>query len=61
MMYARYSALIVREEGKWRLAARLHEVDPEFKRRLIAIEDKRFWQHPGVDPLALGRYQKLNV
>jgi penicillin-binding protein 1C len=42
-------------EGKWRLAARLHEVDPEFKRRLIAIEDKRFWLHPGVDPLALGR------
>ncbi|TPW02174.1 MAG: penicillin-binding protein 1C, partial [Alphaproteobacteria bacterium] len=42
-------------EGKWRLAARLDEVDPEFKRRLIAVEDKRFWFHPGVDPLALSR------
>jgi penicillin-binding protein 1C len=42
-------------EGKWRLAARLDEVDPEFKRRLIAVEDKRFWFHPGVDPLALAR------
>ncbi|MDX2234475.1 MAG: penicillin-binding protein 1C [Hyphomonadaceae bacterium] len=42
-------------DGKWRLAARLDEIDPEFVRRLIAVEDKRFWVHPGVDPLALGR------
>jgi penicillin-binding protein 1C len=42
-------------DGKWRLAARLHEIDPEFKRRLIAVEDRRFWFHPGVDPLALAR------
>jgi penicillin-binding protein 1C len=42
-------------DGKWRLAARLDEIDPEFKRRVIAVEDQRFWFHPGVDPLALGR------
>ncbi len=42
-------------DGKWRLAARLKEVDPEFIRRLVAVEDKRFWFHPGVDPLALSR------
>lgn len=42
-------------DGKWRLAARLDEIDPEFVRRLIAVEDKRFFFHPGVDPLALGR------
>ncbi|MBU6371978.1 MAG: penicillin-binding protein 1C [Alphaproteobacteria bacterium] len=41
--------------GKWRLAARLDEVDPEFLRRVVAIEDARFWSHPGVDPLALAR------
>lgn len=42
-------------QGTWRLEARLGEVDPEFQRRLIAIEDARFWFHPGVDPIALTR------
>ena len=42
-------------DGRWRLAARLDEIDPEFQRRLIAIEDARFWFHPGVDPIALMR------
>ncbi|MGH6949336.1 MAG: transglycosylase domain-containing protein, partial [Vitreimonas sp.] len=41
--------------GTWRLEARLDEIDPEFQRRLIAIEDARFWWHPGVDPIALTR------
>jgi penicillin-binding protein 1C len=42
-------------DGKWRLAAQLDDVDPEFLRRLVAIEDARFWWHPGVDPIALMR------
>jgi len=42
-------------QGTWRLEARLDEIDPEFQRRLIAIEDERFWWHPGVDPIALIR------
>jgi len=42
-------------QGTWRLEARLDEIDPEFQRRLIAIEDGRFWWHPGVDPIALTR------
>src|SRR5262245_3952358 len=42
-------------QGTWRLEARLNEIDPEFQRRLIAIEDARFWWHPGVDPIALAR------
>lgn len=41
--------------GKWRLEARLDDIDPEFLRRLVAIEDARFWVHPGVDPIALAR------
>jgi penicillin-binding protein 1C len=41
--------------GTWRLEARLDEIDPEFQRRLVAIEDERFWFHPGVDPIALTR------
>jgi penicillin-binding protein 1C len=42
-------------QGTWRLEAQLNEIDPEFQRRLIAIEDARFWFHPGVDPIALAR------
>lgn len=41
--------------GAWRLEARLDEIDPEFQRRLIAVEDARFWVHPGVDPIAIMR------
>jgi penicillin-binding protein 1C len=43
------------KDGRWRLQARLNEIDPEFLRRLVRIEDKNFWVHPGVDPLALVR------
>jgi penicillin-binding protein 1C len=43
------------EEGRWRFSADLDEIDPAFVGELIAIEDKRFWSHWGVDPLAIVR------
>lgn len=42
-------------EGRWRFKAALDEIDPVFVNRLIAIEDKRFRSHWGVDPLAVMR------
>ena len=42
-------------DGYWRLGVSLDQVDPEFVKMLVAYEDKRFWQHSGVDPLALLR------
>ncbi len=42
-------------EGRWRFAADLDEIDPAFIERLVLIEDKRFWRHAGVDPLAMAR------
>jgi penicillin-binding protein 1C len=39
----------------WRLPAQLERIDHEFIRLLLACEDRRFWSHQGVDPLALGR------
>ncbi|MEM9470539.1 MAG: penicillin-binding protein 1C [Pseudomonadota bacterium] len=42
-------------DGRWRLPVHLDEVDPEFVRMLVAYEDRRFWQHRGVDPLAMIR------
>ena len=40
------------EQGRWRLQADLDHVDPVFVRRLVALEDVRFYLHPGVDPVA---------
>jgi penicillin-binding protein 1C len=42
-------------EGRWRLPARIADVDPRFFAILLAYEDKRFRAHRGVDPLALFR------
>ncbi|MDA4845644.1 penicillin-binding protein 1C [Hoeflea poritis] len=42
-------------EGRWRLRPDLDALDPEFTALLVAYEDKRFWSHHGVDPLAMGR------
>lgn len=41
--------------GTWRFAARPEGVDPLYLRMLTAYEDKRFFAHPGVDPLAVAR------
>ncbi len=42
-------------DGLWRLPVTLAEVDPLFIRMLLACEDRRFYDHAGVDVLALGR------
>ncbi|MCA0406180.1 MAG: penicillin-binding protein 1C [Proteobacteria bacterium] len=41
--------------GRWRLPITAEEVDPRYLAMLIAYEDRRFWQHSGVDPVALVR------
>lgn len=43
------------EDGRWRIRADLDRTDLSFIDRLIAVEDARFWRHPGVDPLAVIR------
>jgi penicillin-binding protein 1C len=42
-------------DGRWRLPAKVEDVDPRFVELLLAYEDKRFHQHIGIDPLALLR------
>ncbi|MBX3552370.1 MAG: penicillin-binding protein 1C [Pseudolabrys sp.] len=42
-------------DGRWRLPATVADVDPRYLDLLIAYEDRRFRDHHGVDPLALGR------
>ncbi|MGA0603684.1 penicillin-binding protein 1C [Caulobacter sp. KR2-114] len=43
------------ERGRWRIRADLDRTDPTFLARVVRIEDARFYQHPGVDPLAVLR------
>lgn len=61
-----YSPLVVDREGRllrpfttqgglWRLPASPRDVDRRFLDMLVAYEDRRFYDHPGVDVLALTR------
>jgi penicillin-binding protein 1C len=43
------------DDGRWRLPMTANDVDPTYLNVLLAFEDKRFREHHGVDPLALGR------
>src|SRR5262245_51335090 len=43
-------------DGRWRLPVDARTaVDPTYLKLLLAYEDRRFWSHSGVDPLALAR------
>lgn len=42
-------------DGYWRLTTSPDQVDRQFVDMLVAYEDKRFWDHSGIDLLALGR------
>jgi penicillin-binding protein 1C len=48
-------------DDKWRLPVALDDVDPAFVAALVALEDKRFWRHDGVDPLAIARAAVTDV
>jgi penicillin-binding protein 1C len=43
--------------GYWRL----EELPPRVVAATLALEDRRFWSHPGVDPLAVARAAWQNV
>ena len=42
-------------DGTWRLATPRDAIDPRYIAMLIRYEDKRFFRHHGVDPVALAR------
>lgn len=47
-------------DGQWRFPA-VDTVPEKYATCLVAFEDKRFWWHPGVDPIGLGRALWLNL
>jgi penicillin-binding protein 1C len=47
-------------DGQWRFPE-IDSVPSRFAEALIAFEDKRFYYHPGVDPLSMGRALIQNI
>lgn len=47
-------------DGQWRFPL-IKDVPLKFEKAILAFEDKRFYSHPGVDLLALGRAFRQNI
>ena len=50
----------IADDGQWRFGV-ADTVPPKFVAAITCFEDRRFFHHPGVDPLALVRALWLNV
>lgn len=50
----------IAEDHQWRFVV-MDEVPERFEQALLTFEDKRFYSHFGVDPLALSRAIKQNI
>ncbi len=46
---------LVADDGQWRIPVPLHRMSPYLQQATVAAEDKRFREHTGVDPVAVGR------
>ncbi len=46
-------------DGQWRFPEG-SRVNEKFEKAIVAFEDKRFWSHPGFDPLAMARALRQN-
>ena len=48
-------------KGVWRYNVQLSDVSPLYIDALLTYEDRRFWYHPGIDPLAIVRAAIANI
>src|SRR5688572_25809796 len=53
-------AYLTRDE-KWRMKSEPDEISPLLKKTILAKEDKYFYYHPGINPVAVGRAIVKNV
>lgn len=54
------NAYLTRDQ-KWRMKTELDEISPLLQKTIIAKEDKHFYSHPGVNPLAVFRALFNNI
>src|SRR5689334_8813568 len=53
-------AFLTRDQ-QWRFETKLSELTPELREAIVYKEDKQFYHHPGVNPLAVVRAVWNNV
>src|SRR6185436_16262500 len=53
--------IILPPAQKFRIALSLDELPPELTRAVLASEDRWFWRHPGVNPVAIARAASMNA
>jgi penicillin-binding protein 1C len=41
------------KDQKWRMKTELNEISPLLRKTIIAKEDKYFYSHPGINPVAM--------
>ena len=51
---------LTRDE-QWRMKTGLSDLSPLLKRTIVAKEDKYFYEHPGINPIAIGRALLMNI
>ncbi|MEM7369309.1 MAG: penicillin-binding protein 1C [Bacteroidota bacterium] len=51
----------IASDGQWRFPPLTDTIPHTFEKAITTFEDKRFYVHPGVDPLALLRAIRLNI
>jgi len=49
------------KQGVWRYPVTLEEVSPRYIETLLAYEDRWFWYHPGINPVAILRATGQNL
>ncbi len=53
--------VFISPDEKWRISVDLAQVDPAYIKALLRLEDKRFYGHLGVDPVAILRALVVNL
>lgn len=48
-------------DDRWRVPIKVSEVSPWMLKATVAVEDKRFYSHAGVDPIAIARAMLSNL
>lgn len=49
------------KDDKWRMQAELNEISPVLRKTIIYKEDKYFYYHPGINPIAMFRAAFNNI
>lgn len=50
----------IASDGQWRFPT-VDSLPSKYVECVVAFEDKRFWWHPGIDPLSFGRALWMNI